>query len=207
MNQSDVTQEIVLLRAGPTAWEREGRICGAADLPLDEGVATAIAEAAGAGLAAQGRPDRKPRLLLVGPGEACQQAGGVVGARFEIKPKTVNGLSEVGLGLWEGVRGDELDERCPSAYRQWRSDPASVDAPEGENLGDAQDRLVSAMDTALGRKRQGTAVIVLRSMAWGLVKLWCEGRPISELWDEIDTDSAGARAQFFGSRGERAGRG
>lgn len=194
-------QEIVLLRAGPTAWEREGRLCGAADLPLDEGVASVLRRAA-----EQGLGEDKPRLVLTAPGEACQQAGEVLVGRFGSKTKVVAGLREVGLGLWEGVRGDELDERCPSAYRQWKIDPASVDAPEGENLGDAQARLVAALDGALGKKRQGTVVVVLRSMAWGLVKLWCEGRAISELWDEIETDSVSAHGAFVGPRAQPAAR-
>lgn len=205
MNQTDMPQEIVLLRAGPTSWEREGRLCGSADLPLDADVLAAIRDAAERGLAGE-----KPRLLLLGPGEACQQAGEALSARLETKAKTVGGLGEVGLGLWEGVRSDELDERCPSAYRQWRSDPASVDAPEGENLGDAQARLVAALDQALGKKRQGRVVVVLRSMAWGLLKLWCEQRAISELWNELDADPdrqpAGVTARFPGATSEPAAR-
>lgn len=178
------TTRVVFIEAGPTAWDESGRITGSCDLPLAAaGLARAQAEAkelAGAKLAA----------VITGPDEACRQtAEVVVGASdpaSKPKVKLIAGLGEVCLGLWEGMRQDQLAEKCPTAYRQWREDPESVVVPEGETLEEAQGRVVQALGSALGRVGgEGAVAVVLRPMALALIRCWLDSAGLKNVWSMV----------------------
>ncbi|NUQ54145.1 MAG: histidine phosphatase family protein [Phycisphaerales bacterium] len=175
-----------LVRAGATAWEREGRVAGAADLPL-----CPCGKDAAAQRARQLR-GQVVELVLCGPDEASRATAEEVAKAVDAKVKVIDELAEVGLGLWEGVREKDLEERCPTAYRRWKEDPASVCAPEGESIDEARDRMVAALRRLIPRYARATStmVVVLRPVALGLARCFLSGRPTSDLW-ELGTQGAG----------------
>lgn len=169
---------VMVLRAGPSAWETDGRIVGASDLPMtDEGreaIAREIDE----------MPDDGLSLILAASDEASQQTAKLLRNGSGVKVKTAEGLGEIGLGLWEGVLGADLEERFPTIYKQWLEDPSSVQAPEGEAFADAQDRVLSELARALEKAKGEVPSIgvVVRPLAAGIIRCFLEHRPASELW-------------------------
>lgn len=168
----------IWIRTGQTAWDAEGRVCGQAELP----VTPAGRDSVLAGLRDIGHPNVS--AVLSAPDEASLATAELAAAHFECRVRSVLGLQEMSLGLWEGMLGTVLQGKCPKAYRQWIDDPASVTAPEGETASEAQDRVVAALRGALAKvKTPGQDVaIVLRPIVLGLVKCWLSGEPISRLW-------------------------
>lgn len=168
----------IWIRSGATAWDTEGRVCGQAELPLCPAGRSAV-------LAGLGRMERlSVGMILSGPDEASLATAELVSGMTGGKVRTVQGLQEMNLGLWEGMLGTDLQERCPRAYRQWIEDPASVTAPAGETASEAQERAVEALQGALAKvKSEGQDVaVVMRPIVLGLVKCWLSGEPISHLW-------------------------
>ena len=168
----------MVLRAGPSSWEADGRIVGASDLPMTEAGRESVARLI------DEMPDDKLSLILAAPDEASQQTAKLLRNGSGVKVKTVQGLSEVDLGLWEGVLGADLEDRFPTIYKQWLEDPSSVRAPEGEAFSDAQDRVLSELARALEKVKGDTPSIgvVVRPLAAGILRCFLEHRPTGELW-------------------------
>jgi broad specificity phosphatase PhoE len=170
------------IKTGATLWEVEGRVCGQCELPLAPAGRSAIL----ADLA--GLPALKLTTVLCGPEEASIATANLVASATGGRVRPVPGLQEMSLGLWEGMLGSDLQEKCPTAYRQWIEDPASVTAPAGETAAEAQERVVEALRGVLAKVRsEGEGVgVVMRPIVLGLVKCWLSGEPISRMWSMTD---------------------
>jgi broad specificity phosphatase PhoE len=169
---------LLLFRSAPTVWDMDERLSGASDHPvcaegrrlLDE----AIDHLAGADL----------DVVLSAPDESSVQTAELLAAAAEVKVRRVRGLEEVNLGLWEGLRLEDIAEKYPSAHKQWVNNPSSVRVPGGESLAAAEQRILEALASGLERTRAGrTRVgVVVRPMAWGLIRCWLSETPIDRLW-------------------------
>lgn len=174
---------VLLVRSGLTDWDCQGRMQGCADLPLcEKGRAAAATDCAKLGAI-------HLALVLSGPDEACRSTAALVAAATgKGKVKSVEDLRELGLGLWEGQREEELEIRYSSAYRAWRHDPAKIVPPEGESMTEAQDRLMEQVIKGIGRRRGTEGVgVVLRPFAMALVRARIYGLPIDQVWDKLES--------------------
>lgn len=176
---------LLLLRTGSTEWDRQNRIVGGVDLPLAE-----HASAASTATAAT------PALVICGPDECSQTSARAAASASGAKVRCLDGLSNVGMGLWEGMTHEDLEERFPSAYRQWMERPDSIAAPQGESLAEAEDRLAGQIHQAAMKLKGDNPVImvVLRPMAYALVRTRLLGRSPAELWDVLDSAPEGVES-------------
>lgn len=183
---------VVLVCSGHTAWDEAGRVGGACDLPLTPQGKTDIESAV--------RPLAEARFagVVCAPDESSRQTAEMVAATAGSagqapKIKQVDGLGDVCMGLWEGMRNEEIQEKFPKAFRQWREDPQAVVVPEGETLDEAQSRLAQALSNTLSRVNgDGTVAIVLRPLALTLVRCWLEAAPLRNVWSMLN-DAQGLR--------------
>ncbi len=152
---------VLLVNAGPTLWDLQGRFGGSADVPLsDEAVARITA------LAATYRG--KIASLCCGPETACREAS-LLMSPSRPKPRELNDLREPEIGLWQGMLDTELERRYPSCFDSWRTDPASVSIPSGEEWMKASRRLVESLLKEGDRLADGEArhlAVVVRPLAW-----------------------------------------
>jgi alpha-ribazole phosphatase/probable phosphoglycerate mutase len=92
-------------------------------------------------------------------------------------------LGEMALGLWEGLRYEELEQRYCSAGRQFMDNPSGVTAPEGEQVDAYAARVQEALGQVVGGHRAGSNIgIVVRPIALGLMRCFLNGADICELW-------------------------
>jgi broad specificity phosphatase PhoE len=174
---------ITLVRTGGTSWDDESRLIGRTDLPMtDQGsdqVARAIHEYEFPGAFS---------MILVSDEEASQRTARMLPQNGDTKVKTVTELSNVDLGLWEGVLASDLQERSPSTHAQWTEHPERISPPEGESLADAQDRLLTTIEKSLA-KCKGTnpnIAIVLRPLAWAVARCWLSGAQVGSIWTQLE---------------------
>jgi broad specificity phosphatase PhoE len=167
MSRSD-RHRVLLIRTGATDWDEQEYLPGVADLPLcsrdREGFAFDPAVVGSVPLAS----------VLCAGDEASTQTAEVVARALGVKSKKCAGLGDVDLGLWQGLRMDELRERTPKVYRQWHDDPLSLAPPEGESLRSARDRLIDQLIRAVEKSNRGgkdqAVAVVLRPIALSLVR-------------------------------------
>lgn len=134
-----------LLRHGHTAWNREGRIQGRTDIPLDD--------AAREHLAGLRLPDDWAEADLVSsPLVRAVETGEIVSGR---KPVLHAALIEMDWGAWEGGQGTLLRADPESGYRDIEDWGWDYRPPGGESPGDLRARL---LPWALGLRRNTVAV-------------------------------------------------
>ncbi|GEM_PF-55929 len=136
---------LAFLRHGITAWNREGRIQGRTDIPLDP----------------QGR-DRLARLTL--PAEwrdatlhASPLSRAIETARLLGNDRPVHTdlrLIEMDWGAWEGRHGHDLRADPASGYRDLEHWGWDFRPPGGESPADVRDRLIGWLDS-LSRPGRG----------------------------------------------------
>jgi broad specificity phosphatase PhoE len=171
---------LLVVRCGSTEWDEAGRMQGAADLPLCE-AGRQSTEAIAGDIAVD-----PPQVVLSGPDEASRTAAKVLAQAAGAKVKTLDELSEIHLGLWEGLLESGVEERYPRAAKQWAEDPGGVSPPEGESLQHAKERILTALADGIDRLKEGAAAaVVLRPVALGIVRCWLNDAPTAELWSQI----------------------
>jgi broad specificity phosphatase PhoE len=163
------TGKVVLLAAGPTLWDEQGRLGGRADLglsPLGEQKAQAHARKLASEAVA---------VVLSGPDSASKAAAELIASACGAKVRVMPDLAEMDLGLWEGARREELLGRCPKACRGWEQDAAAVVPPEGESWTAVCERAAGAVMKGSGKARGsggGTVVVVARPIVVGVLRCW-----------------------------------
>jgi broad specificity phosphatase PhoE len=173
-------QHVFLVRSGQTEWDRTGRLGGRADLPLTpEGRAAATSEAARwAGQAT------RPTIVYHAPDDASTQTAEVFASAFGAKPKRIDDLIEVSLGLWEGRTLADLQLRSPTCCRQWLADPGALDIPgAAETVAEAVERISAALRGCLNKQRGQVASFVLRPVAHAVAECWLRGEGTDHVWD------------------------
>ncbi len=158
---------LVLVRHGETEYIVEGRFQGQAPTPLSalgrEQVAragAAIASGADRGLAV---PAALPIEIVHSPLPRGVETADAIGRGFANAGRPVPplradpGLSELGQGSWEGLRGAEVEAGWPELLAAWRSDPTTAWAPGGESLVDGDRRVRPTLAGVLDRLAVGRA--------------------------------------------------
>jgi len=167
---------LILIRAGATAYEAEGRIRGTLDLPLCA-IGGVEAEQAARLLAAA-----PPDALYTSTARCALETARIVGRGCKLRPRRLADLGNLDFGLWQGMLVEEIERKQPRLARQWQEHPWSVVPPEGESLDEARDRVESALETVARRHPGGRVALVVPTPLDRLVHWLLHGAPLGDLW-------------------------
>lgn len=144
----------VLVRPGQTDYERQGRIVGALDMPLNEqGVSetTSIVDSV--------RP-LAPKAVYCGPQEPALSTAKAIAKDLGVPVRELDDLGNVDQGLWQGLLVDDIRQKQPKLFKRWQDSPADVTPPSGEDCGAAATRVASALRKPLKRHESFVVVAV-----------------------------------------------
>jgi probable phosphoglycerate mutase len=120
-----------LMRHGHTAWNRQGRIQGRTDIPLDE--------AAKAQLRTRALPPAwQDAELVASPLLRARQTAELISGR---QPVLESALIEMDWGAWEGLSGKDLRADPSSGFRDIEQWGWGYRPPKGESPEDVRARL------------------------------------------------------------------
>lgn len=156
---------VLLVRHAQTAWNRERRMLGRSDIPLDE-----EGRAQAAALAAWLAPMPLASIWSSPLSRAMQTAEALAGPRaLPVSP--LEGLRELDQGELEGRPFGELLTEYASFFAAFREDPAATCVPGGESLGACQSRAWEALTQALFEAEPGppVALVVHQMVLSGLL--------------------------------------
>jgi probable phosphoglycerate mutase len=154
----------VLIEAGPTPWDVEGRIVGNSSLPLTSEATDTIRHLLDE---VSGPIDS---VYHAAANEACKQVAELITRKFGIRARDIRDLDEVRLGLWQGLFPADIRARFPTVYPQWEAQPLLVTPPDGEPLEEAIQRIRGPLNRILKRNRDQTIILALRPMAFQIVR-------------------------------------
>lgn len=163
------TFRLLLIRCAQTEWDAAGRLQGSADLPLSE-QGRAWASGLGERLASDDDALPKPSIVLHAPDEASTETARLVSEPSKARTKEVAELAAMSLGLWEGLRREELLDRHPKNFGQWQNDPASINPPEGASLSATQMRLLKALARTAEKHPKKQVAAVLRPIEFEILR-------------------------------------
>ncbi len=176
----DAAIRLLLVRSGPTCWDGGGRLQGACDLPLSDSGRSEVETL----VRALGKVSLSN--VVCAPDEASVETAKLVAAAGRRIPGKVLALPELAdphVGLWEGMRQEDLEDRYPRAWGQFTEDTLSVTPPEGETIESLQARLLPALNRVLSKSRNGSRVsVILRPIALGVLRCRLKGVSMAEAW-------------------------
>lgn len=138
----------MLIRHGETDWNRDGRIQGISDIPLND-TGRAQARAAGATLTRMLPPERRVVLVASDLSRARETAEIIAEAAGLGAPRLYPELRERGYGEGEGLDADALEQR-------WGDRHASS-VPGAEPLEELRARALAGIRRAVADARAATA--------------------------------------------------
>ena len=170
---------LLLVRHGETAWNREGRYQGRTDTALSES-GEAQARALGARLA--GLPIQ---IAICSPLTRTRRtAQGVLGERG-VTLETDEALIEISHGQWEGQLASDIELSHAEMFGTWRSRP-DRDVPAGpgaETLGDVEARAWPVLVRTCARLGpDDTALIVAHDAVNRVLLCRVLGLPLTRVW-------------------------
>ena len=152
---------VLVWRHGRTAWNEAGRFQGQQDPPL---LAAGRSEAllAARSMVADGLSADGVVVATSDLSRAVDTAG-VLAELLEVRPVVDARLREHGLGTWEGLTRDEVADRYPEQYADWRAG-RPVRGRGGEEAGAVAARALAALADL---PPVGTAVVVTHAATAG----------------------------------------
>ena len=177
--------QVVLVRSARTAWDDAARLQGHADLPAtDAGLASIAAELR----AWSEYNDVVPPLVYAADDDGAKATAETVAVAFNARVKPLDALRAIHLGLWEGLTAEDLEDRHPKNFRQWREHPATVNVPEGEPVAEFQERVLTAVGKLLERHPKKIFALVLRPLEFAILDRLLGDRSLNgimaaDLWD------------------------
>lgn len=150
---------ITLVRHGETAWNREGRSQGKADLEL-----TGVGLQQAAHLA---KALEKARIdgIYCSPLKRARMTAEAIARPHQLPVKTHPGLMELNQGELEGLTFSEMQAQFPDVIAKWRHDPSRVDLPGGETMEELQIRAWRTVQEIVNSHRGQHLVLVSHNLA------------------------------------------
>jgi probable phosphoglycerate mutase len=174
---------IILIRPGTTDYDLQGRIQGTLAIPLnDQG--TVEAKRLGEQLRSEGL-----EVVYAPLSEPSHQTGEIVAGILGVKLKRIDQMQNLDHGLWQGMLIDEVRHKHPKVYRQWQEQPESVCPPDGEMLGQAEERVRTAVLRLIKRHRDGAIGVILPEPLASVLRAFVKHEGVGDLWK-----AAGERA-------------
>ncbi len=165
---------IVLIPAGKTLWEEEGRVLGDADIPLTE-------EGKGSIIRWGKQVGKHIDVIYTAPTGPAKESAEIIGNKLGVKVKVEKDLADINMGLWQGMLFSELQARHPKVYKQWKGTPEKVTPPKGESLLDLKDRLDKVI-TKIIKKHKGKRIgIVIGQFGLAVLRQKFEGKSIEQI--------------------------
>ena len=106
-----------------------------------------------------------------------------------LKVGTSEKLIEIRFGDWEGLHMDEISQRWPELWQQWRTDPSQLTPPNGESFQQVSKRTVRFFDQIASANQGKSAVIVTHEIVVKSVVTHILGAPAS-IYRRFDINNA-----------------
>ncbi|MBW2651069.1 MAG: histidine phosphatase family protein [Deltaproteobacteria bacterium] len=84
----------------------------------------------------------------------------IIAAEHDLIPESYSTLRELNVKLWEGLTANEIEEKFPGAFDEWRKNIAGYRIPGGESIRDMSIRVRLALKEILNANRGGNVVVV-----------------------------------------------
>jgi len=135
--------QIILVRHGRTAWNKDKIFRGTVDIPHDE-VGQQEASLAGEWLKGE-----TIHAAYASPLSRAMDTARAIAQHHGVPVQELPGLIDINYGDWQGVPLAEVKVKYVDLYRQWETVPQTVRFPNGETLDEVRARALAAVDEVM----------------------------------------------------------
>ncbi|MGE8199578.1 MAG: histidine phosphatase family protein [Variovorax sp.] len=168
----DTTTDLILIRHGETAWNRELRFQGHADVPLND-IGHEQARRIGLRLAGESAVQHVISSDLM----RAQQTAAPAASQLSLPVVTSAALREQFFGVVEGMRSDEIQSLHPRAWEEWLEFREDHAMPEGETAREFHARIIAALGGIAAAHRGQHLIVVTHGGVLDMV--WRTARGLS----------------------------
>jgi broad specificity phosphatase PhoE len=168
---------IILIRHGQTAWNKEERIRGQVEVPLD---ATGLAQAEQT--AERVVREWRPVAVYCSPLQRAVQTAQAVARRLDLAVQPTAGFNDMHFGEWQGLAPAEVLRRWPDLAQAWLQSPDTITFPGGESLDGLRERSMAALRVIIARHPQDEVVVVGHTVVNRVVLMAVLGLDNSHYW-------------------------
>lgn len=145
---------VYLIRHGETDWNRELRVMGQRDIPLNA-VGKEQARRTAEFLAKE-----KFAAIYASDLSRALETAQIIAAQHKRDVISVTDLREAHYGHWEGLTREEVLRKFPEEYELRKTDPAGFRPRGGESRSELYERAASALRQIVERHRHQTVLLV-----------------------------------------------
>ncbi|MDQ3099361.1 MAG: histidine phosphatase family protein [bacterium] len=169
---------LYLINQPESTWMKEERCEGQSDTSL-----TALGKAQSKKIANQLRQQTISSLYTSNLHRANQCAR-IIATIIPLKIKRDGRLGDINLGLWQGKFPEEIENRYPEVWANWKRDPLSAIIPDGEKLDEVVVRVDSFLKSLIDDELFDKNVIVITHDIIIRTILAClDGKSAVAIWD------------------------
>ncbi|MHB0874624.1 MAG: histidine phosphatase family protein [Anaerolineae bacterium] len=168
---------IILVRHGRTAWNREPRFRGRADVPLDD---YGHRQAAAAAVAIAAR--YSPAAVLCSPLQRTVDTARPIAAAVGVPLRSSSALLDMSFGKLAGLTLAEAAAAYPKVYQAWHEAPDTVAFPGGETIHDVRARVASLIWRLRDQYPGGQVVLVSHDCVCRVLGCYLLGRHERDFW-------------------------
>ena len=149
---------LVLVRHGQTDHNREGRLQGQVDIPLNENGRHQAETLARTVVASP------PDVIVSSPLSRARDTAGAIARACGLQVTTDEAFLERSFGQWEGLRGEDIRSRWPSEHADWRAH-RPITGLDIEDRPEVGERVAAACRRLLEENPEGTVMVVAHGAA------------------------------------------
>jgi broad specificity phosphatase PhoE len=168
---------VILVRHGQTAWNRDERFRGRADVPLDK-AGLAQVRATGKRVADQW----SPVAVYSSPLTRALTTAEAIASLLALTVVPDAGLIDIDYGEWQGLTPEAIRQRWPKELEAWSEAPATACIPSGEKLEDVRGRAMASLRRICAAHEGRTVCVVAHHVVNRLILLDVLGLGNERFW-------------------------
>jgi len=157
--------QLILVRHGQTNWDKENRVRGTLDIPLNADGTKEAQKISGELL------KFKIHAVYSSPASCSFSTACEIAAPHKVKVKKTAELNEVNHGVWQGLLVKDIKKRYKKTSRP----------PKGESVRDAYDRAISAMHKITDKHKDENVCIVSGDMTLSMIRCYLKNADVKEI--------------------------
>ncbi|MGB2706040.1 MAG: histidine phosphatase family protein [Candidatus Omnitrophota bacterium] len=167
--------QLILVRHGETNWDKENRVQGALDIPLN-------ADGTKEAQRISGELSKfKIHAVYSSPASCSFSTACEIAAVHKLKVKKTGEFNEVNQGVWQGLLVKDIKRRYKKQYNSWKTSPTSGRPPKGESIRDAYDRAISAMHKIVDKHKDENVCIVSGDTTLSIIRCYLKNADLKEI--------------------------
>lgn len=149
-----MTTTVLLIRHGQTRANISGFYMGRSDEDLNETGYKQVQELS------ERLADTQIDAIYTSPLKRTRTTAETVAKPHNLKPSSIEKLTEIQLGEWEGLHAEEIIRKWPDLWQQSRIDPSVLTFPGGESFKQVAERGALAFETIVRLNPDSKVAIV-----------------------------------------------